>query len=290
MSDAGYQLSETQAQQILDMRLAKLTGLEQEKLTDEYKELLGTIQGLLAILMDADKLLDVIRDELAQIKAQYGDARRTVIQASQEDLDVLDLIAAEDVVVTLSHAGYAKRQPVTIYRAQRRGGKGRSATNMKEEDFVERLWIANTHDTLLAFTSAGRVLPAEGATRCRTSGPERARQADGEPAAAGRGRGGAGRAAGARIRRGIVSCSSRPGNGTVKKTPLDRSFVFPVCSAARSGDLVFDEGDCAGSDVWRLPTARCDIMPVRIERQGRSFRRGSEVRSDGPQRPPVCAA
>ncbi|MBS0569151.1 MAG: DNA gyrase subunit A [Proteobacteria bacterium] len=158
LSDVGYQLSEVQAQQILDMRLAKLTGLEQEKLTDEYKELLGTIQTLLAILMDADKLLAVIREELAQIKAQYGDARRTVIQASQEDLDVLDLIAAEDVVVTLSHAGYAKRQPVTIYRAQRRGGKGRSATNMKEEDFVERLWIANTHDTLLAFTSAGRVL------------------------------------------------------------------------------------------------------------------------------------
>ena len=158
LSDAGYQLSEIQAQQILDMRLAKLTGLEQEKLTDEYKELLGTIQGLLAILMDADKLLAVIREELTQIKAQYGDARRTVIQASQEDLDVLDLIAPEDVVVTLSHAGYAKRQPVTIYRAQKRGGKGRSATNMKEEDFVERLWIANTHDTLLAFTSAGRVL------------------------------------------------------------------------------------------------------------------------------------
>jgi DNA gyrase subunit A len=158
LSAAGYQLSEIQAQQILDMRLAKLTGLEQEKLTDEYKELLNTIQGLLAILMDADKLLAVIREELTQIKAQYGDVRRTVIQASQEDLDVLDLIAAEDVVVTLSHTGYAKRQPVTIYRAQRRGGKGRSATNMKEEDFVERLWIANTHDTLLAFTSAGRVL------------------------------------------------------------------------------------------------------------------------------------
>ncbi|MHB8447256.1 MAG: DNA gyrase subunit A [Rudaea sp.] len=158
LSDAGYQLSEVQAQQILEMRLAKLTGLEQEKLTDEYRQLLTTIQGLLAILMDADKLLTVIREELAQIRAQYGDARRTVIQASQEDLDVLDLIAAEDVVVTLSHAGYAKRQPVTTYRAQRRGGRGRSATNMKEEDFVERLWIANTHDTLLAFTSAGRVL------------------------------------------------------------------------------------------------------------------------------------
>jgi DNA gyrase subunit A len=140
------------------MRLSKLTGLEQEKLTDEYKELLTKIGELLGILESPEKLLAVIRDELSAIKAQYGDARRTVIQASQDDIDVLDLIAAEDVVVTLSHAGYAKRQPVSIYRAQRRGGKGRSATNMKEEDFVERLWIANTHDTLLAFTSAGRVL------------------------------------------------------------------------------------------------------------------------------------
>jgi len=157
LTQAGYQLSEIQAQQILEMRLARLTGLEQEKLTDEYKELLITIQGLIAILLDPEKLLSVIREELAAIREQYGDVRRTVIQASQEDLDVLDLIAAEDVVVTLSHAGYAKRQPVTTYRAQRRGGKGRMATAIKEEDFVERLWVVNTHDTLLAFTSLGRV-------------------------------------------------------------------------------------------------------------------------------------
>jgi len=157
LSDAGYQLSEIQAQQILEMRLARLTGLEQEKLTDEYKDLLTTIHGLIAILLDPEKLLGVIRDELAHIKEQYGDVRRTVIQSSQEDLDVLDLIAAEDVVVTLSHAGYAKRQPVTIYRAQRRGGRGRMATAIKEEDFVEKLWVVNTHDTLLAFTSLGRV-------------------------------------------------------------------------------------------------------------------------------------
>ncbi len=153
----GYQLTPIQAQQILDMRLNRLTGLEQEKLSDEYKDLLTTIGGLIAILEDPDKLLKVIRDELTELKDQYGDARRTVIQSSQEDLDILDLIAPEDVVVTLSHAGYAKRQPVSIYRAQRRGGRGRSATAMKEEDFVERLWIANTHDTLLTFTSAGRV-------------------------------------------------------------------------------------------------------------------------------------
>jgi DNA gyrase subunit A len=157
LSDAGYQLSEVQAQQILEMRLARLTGLEQEKLTDEYKELLTTIAGLIEILQNPDVLLKVIREELIEIKAQYGDVRRTVIQASQEDLDVLDLIASEDVVVTLSHAGYAKRQPTTIYRAQRRGGKGRSATAIKEEDFVEKLWVVNTHDTLLAFTSLGRV-------------------------------------------------------------------------------------------------------------------------------------
>ncbi|MBO9662418.1 DNA gyrase subunit A [Dokdonella sp.] len=157
LADAGYQLSEVQAQQILEMRLSRLTGLEQEKLTDEYKELLRTIAGLIEILENPDVLLKVIRDEFVALKEQYGDPRRTVIQASQEDLDVLDLIEPEDVVVTLSHTGYAKRQPVSLYRAQRRGGKGRSATNMKEEDFVERLWIANTHDTLLVFTSAGRV-------------------------------------------------------------------------------------------------------------------------------------
>jgi len=153
----GYQLSEIQATQILEMRLSRLTGLEQEKLSDEYRELLATIAGLIEILENPDVLLKLIRDELVALKEQYGDARRTVIQASQEDLDILDLIEPEDVVVTLSHTGYAKRQPVSLYRAQRRGGKGRSATNMKEEDFVDRLWIANTHDTLLVFTSAGRV-------------------------------------------------------------------------------------------------------------------------------------
>ncbi len=154
----GYQLSEAQAKEILEMRLNRLTGLEQEKLSDEYKELLAAIVELISILENPDKLLRVIRDETVALKEEFGDTRRTVIQRSQEDLDVLDLIEPEDVVVTLSHAGYAKRQPVSIYRAQRRGGKGRSATTMKEEDFVERLWVANTHDTLLTFTSTGRVL------------------------------------------------------------------------------------------------------------------------------------
>ena len=154
---AGYQLSETQAKEILEMRLNRLTGLEQDKLTEEYRSLLETIANLIGILEDPDRLLAVIRDELADIRTEFGDARRTEIRASQEDLDILDLIAPEDVVVTLSHEGYAKRQPVSLYRAQRRGGRGRSATTVKEEDFIDRLWIANTHDTLLTFTSAGRV-------------------------------------------------------------------------------------------------------------------------------------
>ncbi|RDS86485.1 DNA gyrase subunit A [Dyella psychrodurans] len=153
----GYQLSDTQAQEILAMRLHRLTGLEQEKLSDEYREILETIRGLIQILEDPVRLLAVIRDELEAIKAEFGDARRTEIQHSQEDLNVLDLIAPEDVVVTLSHAGYVKRQPANTYRAQRRGGKGRSASALKEEDFVEQLWVVNTHDTLLTFTSSGRV-------------------------------------------------------------------------------------------------------------------------------------
>ncbi|KFN44675.1 DNA gyrase subunit A [Arenimonas oryziterrae] len=153
----GYRLSEVQAKEILEMRLNRLTGLEQEKLTDEYKQLLETIAGLIRILENPDVLLDVIRTELRSLKEEFGDDRRTEIRPGEEDLDILDLIASEDVVVTLSHSGYAKRQPTSAYRAQKRGGKGRSATAMKEEDFIDRLWVVNTHDTLLTFTSAGRV-------------------------------------------------------------------------------------------------------------------------------------
>lgn len=152
-----YQLTEVQATQILEMRLHRLTGLEQEKLTEEYKELLETIAGLIRILENPDVLLEVIRTELLNIKEEFGDARRSEIRHSEEDLDILDLIAPEDVVVTLSHAGYAKRQPASAYRAQRRGGRGRSAAATKEEDFIDQLWLVNTHDTLLTFTSSGRV-------------------------------------------------------------------------------------------------------------------------------------
>jgi DNA gyrase subunit A len=155
--EGRYQLTETQAQQILEMRLHRLTGLEQEKLTEEYRQLLETIAGLIRILENPDVLMDVIRTELNNLKEEFGDARRSEIRASEEDLDILDLIAPEDVVVTLSHSGYAKRQPVSAYRAQRRGGRGRAAAATKEEDFIDQLWLVNTHDTLLTFTSTGRV-------------------------------------------------------------------------------------------------------------------------------------
>ncbi|HET6395643.1 MAG TPA: DNA gyrase subunit A [Pseudoxanthomonas sp.] len=155
--DGRYHLTEVQAQQILEMRLHRLTGLEQDKLTDEYRQLLDTIRGLIEILEDPDVLREVIRTELRNLKEEFGDARRSEIRASEEDLDILDLIAPEDVVVTLSHAGYAKRQPVSAYRAQRRGGRGRSAAATKEEDFIDQLWLVNTHDTLLTFTSTGKV-------------------------------------------------------------------------------------------------------------------------------------
>ena len=155
--DGRYQLSEAQATQILEMRLHRLTGLEQEKLTEEYRLLLETIAGLIRILENPDVLLQVIRDELLNVKAEFGDERRSEIRHSEEDLDILDLIAPEDMVVTLSHAGYAKRQPASAYRAQKRGGRGRSAAATKEEDFIDQLWLVNTHDTLLTFTSSGKV-------------------------------------------------------------------------------------------------------------------------------------
>ena len=157
LTKKGYKLSDVQAQAILDLRLHRLTGLEQEKLRQEYAEVLKTIADLLDILSNPDRLMRVIRDELLAIKEQYGDKRRTEIVQARISLKMEDLIAPEDVVVTLSHAGYIKSQPLSDYRAQRRGGRGVSATKVKEEDFVEKLLIANTHATILCFTNLGRV-------------------------------------------------------------------------------------------------------------------------------------
>lgn len=155
--DGRYHLSPAQVQAILDLRLQKLTGLEHEKLLAEYQEKLLEITEYLSILGDPEILLGVIRDELTQIADEYGDERRSEIVASRLDLTVEDLISEEDRVVTISHGGYAKSQPLDTYQAQRRGGTGRSATAVKDEDFVEHLLIANTHDTILCFTSTGRV-------------------------------------------------------------------------------------------------------------------------------------
>ncbi len=157
LHDGEYRLSETQVQAILDLRLHRLTGLEQDKIVGEYKDLIETIHDLIAILEDPDRLMQVIRDELIDIRDRYGDERRTEILKTRMDLTLEDLITEEDVVVTISHAGYAKIQPLSLYRAQKRGGKGRSATRMKEEDFIDKLFIASTHDTLLCFSSAGKV-------------------------------------------------------------------------------------------------------------------------------------
>jgi DNA gyrase subunit A len=157
LTEQGYRLTETQAQAILELRLHRLTGLEQDKIINEYSEILGKIKELLDILSSPDRLMQVIRDELVEINNQYGDERRTEIMEDQLDLTMEDLITEEDVVVTLSHAGYAKAQPLDAYQAQRRGGKGKTATATKDEDFVDRLFVASTHDTVLCFSSRGRV-------------------------------------------------------------------------------------------------------------------------------------
>ncbi|MEE3215262.1 MAG: DNA gyrase C-terminal beta-propeller domain-containing protein, partial [Pseudomonadota bacterium] len=152
-----YRLSPAQAQAILELRLHRLTGLETEKLLDEYLSILEKIAELMAILASADRLLEVIREELIAVRDQFGDERRTDIQASHLDLSIEDLIAEEDMVVTVSRSGYAKTQPLSDYQAQRRGGRGKSATAMKDEDVIEHLLVASTHDTVLLFSNRGKV-------------------------------------------------------------------------------------------------------------------------------------
>ena len=155
--EGGYRLTETQAQAILDMRLNRLTGLEQEKIVAEFQELLVQIRDLSDILARPERLLDVIRKELEYARENFADARRTEIISNHEDLTIEDLISPEDVVVTLSHGGYAKAQPVSAYQAQRRGGRGKAATSVKDEDFIDKLFVANTHDTLLCFSDHGKL-------------------------------------------------------------------------------------------------------------------------------------
>ncbi len=155
--DGEYRLSAVQAQAILDLRLHRLTGLEQDKILNEYRDILDKIKELVDILGDPDKLLAVIRSELTELRDAFGDERRTEIVQDHSDLSVEDLIPQEDVVVTLSHGGYAKAQPIETYQAQRRGGRGKSAAKVKDEDFIDQLFVANTHDTILCFSSRGKV-------------------------------------------------------------------------------------------------------------------------------------
>jgi DNA gyrase subunit A len=155
--DGKYYLTEQQAQAILDLRLHKLTGLEHEKILDEYKQLLELIAELLHILGSPERLMEVIREELEKVRDEFGDERRTEITAASHDIDLEDLIEREEVVVTLSHEGYVKYQKLTEYEAQRRGGRGKSATKMKDEDFIEKLLVANTHDHILCFSTRGRL-------------------------------------------------------------------------------------------------------------------------------------
>lgn len=155
MSD--YTLTEKQAQAILDLRLQRLTGLEREKIENEYLEILDYISDLQNILADEQKILDIIKEELSAVKAKFGDARRTQITNDSSDVDIADLIAEEDVVITLTHNNYIKRIPVTTYRNQKRGGRGVTGMGTKEEDYVENMIITSTHNTILFFTNKGLV-------------------------------------------------------------------------------------------------------------------------------------
>jgi DNA gyrase subunit A len=155
--DGLYRLSETQAEQILQMRLQRLTGLEQDKIRNEYREVMDRIADLLDVLARPERITTIIGDELAAVKKEFGDARRSEIVRSAEDLQTADLIAPQDMVVTLSHAGYIKSQPLADYRAQKRGGRGRQAASTREDDWIDQLFIANTHDTILCFSDRGRL-------------------------------------------------------------------------------------------------------------------------------------
>ncbi|MFV1983556.1 MAG: DNA gyrase subunit A [Thiohalomonadales bacterium] len=157
LREGKYYLSPSQAQAILDMRLHRLTGLEQDKIIAEYEELLTLIAELLNILSSTERLMEIIKEELVEVREQFGDERRTEIISSQEDLTIEDLITEEDVVVTLSHEGYVKSQLLSTYSAQRRGGRGKAATSVKDEDFIDKLFVANTHDIILCFSSRGKV-------------------------------------------------------------------------------------------------------------------------------------
>ena len=157
LKEKGYKLSDIQAQEILQMRLQRLTGLEQDKIVTEYKEIMDVISNLIDILNKPDRVTKIIKDELLEIKEEYGDKRRSEIVENAEDLSIEDLIAPQDMVVTLSHTGYIKAQALDDYRAQKRGGRGKQATAARDDDFIDQMFVANSHDNILCFSSRGQV-------------------------------------------------------------------------------------------------------------------------------------
>src|SRR5216684_8097632 len=157
IKEDGYHLSDEQAQAILELRLQRLTGLERDKIRDEYREVMATIADLIDILAKPARIVRIIDDELRKLKEEFADARKSEIVTVAEDISIEDLIAPQDMVVTFSHGGYVKSQPLTEYKAQRRGGRGKTATTMKEDDFIERLFVAHSHDYLLCFSDRGRL-------------------------------------------------------------------------------------------------------------------------------------
>ena len=271
--DGLYYLSEEQAQAILDLRLHRLTALEQGKLIEEYQEILDEIAELLAILASTERLLEVIRGELRTIRETYGDDRLTEIVSSQLDLSMEDLITEEDMVVTVSHHGYAKTQPVSDYQAQRRGGRGRAATAVKDEDFVEHLLVTSSHDTLLCFSNFGKVywikayqipqasrgakgrplvnmLPLDAEERITAILPIRDFTAD-----------------------AFVFMAT--GNGTVKKTPLEQ-FSRPRTSGLIALDL--EEGNTLVGVA--LTDGHCDVLVLSSSGKAARFKE-SDVRAMG---------
>ena len=273
LKDKQYFLSPAQAQAILELRLHRLTGMEHDKLLAEYQEKLERIAEFLEILGNPERLMQVIRDELVEIESNYGDERRTDIQTSKRDLTIEDLITEEDRVVTISHGGYAKTQPLADYQAQRRGGMGKAATSVKDEDFVEHLLIASTHDTILCFTNMGKVywlkvfqiplagrqsrgrpminlLPLDEGERITSILPVREYDDD----------------------HFIFMATA---NGTVKKTPLTQ-FARPRTSGLRAIDLE-DDNHLVGTAVT---DGECDVMLFSSEGKAVRFNE-NDVRSMG---------
>jgi len=271
--DGLYYLSPEQAQAILDLRLHRLTGLEQNKLIDEYQGILDQIADLQDILGSEDRLLSVIRAELIDIRDRYGDERRTEIVSSQLDLTVEDLIPEEDMVVTVSHQGYGKTQPLTTYQAQRRGGRGRAATSVKDEDFVEHLLIANSHDTLLCFSDAGKVYWLKVYLI-----PQGSRGAKGRPLVNMLPLGSDERITAILPIKDFADDKfvfMATGNGTVKKTPLEQ-FSRPRTSGLIALEL--DEGNTLVGAA--LTDGHCDVLLMASSGKVARFKE-SDVRAMG---------